>query len=138
MAEIKDKLITAENLKNAYDDNKRQITELKGDLVEYTNANGIVYIPTNVTEYNNKYIDDYGVLQTLSNYKVISNIELKKDEVITVETQSENHVSIISKVDNGTYIPLVKATDTGYKKVDYMADEDCVIAISVGYTNNYL
>lgn len=32
MAEIKDKLITAENLKNAYDDNKRQITELKGDL----------------------------------------------------------------------------------------------------------
>ena len=36
MAEIKDKLITAENLKNAYDDNKRQITELKdkiGNLV---------------------------------------------------------------------------------------------------------
>ena len=33
MAEIKDKLITAENLKNAYDDNKRQIGELKGDLV---------------------------------------------------------------------------------------------------------
>ena len=33
MAEIKDKLITAENLKNAYDDNKRQITELKSDLV---------------------------------------------------------------------------------------------------------
>ena len=32
MAEIKDKLITAENLKNAYDDNKRQIGELKGDL----------------------------------------------------------------------------------------------------------
>ena len=32
MSEIKDKLITAENLKNAYDDNKRGITELKGDL----------------------------------------------------------------------------------------------------------
>ena len=32
MAEIKDKLITAENLKNAYDDNKRSISELKGDL----------------------------------------------------------------------------------------------------------
>ena len=32
MSEVKDKLITAENLKNAYDDNKRAITELKGDL----------------------------------------------------------------------------------------------------------
>ena len=34
MSEIKDKLITAENLKNAYDDNKRAINELKGDLTE--------------------------------------------------------------------------------------------------------
>ena len=33
MAEIKDKLITAENLKNAYDNNKNKIDELKGDLV---------------------------------------------------------------------------------------------------------
>lgn len=32
MSDVKDKLITAENLKNAYDDNKRQIGELKGDL----------------------------------------------------------------------------------------------------------
>lgn len=31
MSEVKDKLITAENLKNAYDDNKRSISELKGD-----------------------------------------------------------------------------------------------------------
>ena len=29
MPEVKDKLITAENLKNAYDDNKRAISELK-------------------------------------------------------------------------------------------------------------
>lgn len=33
MSEVKDKLITAENLKNAYDDNKRAISDLKGDLV---------------------------------------------------------------------------------------------------------
>ncbi len=35
MSEVKDKLITAENLKNAYDDNKRSISELKGDLDNY-------------------------------------------------------------------------------------------------------
>lgn len=34
MSEVKDKLITAENLKNAYDDNKRAISELKGDIAE--------------------------------------------------------------------------------------------------------
>ena len=34
MSEVKDKLITAENLKNAYDDNKRAISALKGDLVK--------------------------------------------------------------------------------------------------------
>ena len=38
MTEIKDKLITAENLKNAYDDNKRSISELKGEIGEYNNA----------------------------------------------------------------------------------------------------
>ena len=32
MSEVKDKLITAENLKNAYDDNKRAISELKSDI----------------------------------------------------------------------------------------------------------
>ena len=37
MAEIKDKLITAENLKNAYDDNKNKIDELKGDLADVSN-----------------------------------------------------------------------------------------------------
>ena len=37
MAEIKDKLITAENLKNAYDDNKRAISALKSDLVDFKN-----------------------------------------------------------------------------------------------------
>ena len=34
MSEVKDKLITAENLKNAYDDNKRAISSLKSDLAE--------------------------------------------------------------------------------------------------------
>lgn len=33
MSEIKDKLVTAENLKNAYNDNKNKINELKGDFV---------------------------------------------------------------------------------------------------------
>lgn len=37
MSEVKDKLITAENLKNAYDDNKRKIDELKADLSELDN-----------------------------------------------------------------------------------------------------
>lgn len=37
MSDVKDKLVTAENLKNAYDDNKRQITELKSDLTYETN-----------------------------------------------------------------------------------------------------
>lgn len=32
MSEVKDKLITAENLKNSYDDNKRAISALKGDI----------------------------------------------------------------------------------------------------------
>ena len=32
MSEVKDKLITAENLKNAYDDNKRAISDLKSDI----------------------------------------------------------------------------------------------------------
>ena len=35
MSEIKDKLITAENLKNAYDDNKRAINELKDELDDF-------------------------------------------------------------------------------------------------------
>lgn len=38
MSEVKDKLITAENLKNAYDNNKRTINELKSDLVDLDNA----------------------------------------------------------------------------------------------------
>ena len=37
MSEVKDKLITAENLKNAYDDNKRAISALKGDITNYHN-----------------------------------------------------------------------------------------------------
>ena len=32
MSEVKDKLITAENLKNAYDDNKRAVTQLRGEI----------------------------------------------------------------------------------------------------------
>ena len=48
MSEIKDKLITAENLKNAYDDNKRGITELKSDISNLQDLgliikNGVVY-----------------------------------------------------------------------------------------------
>ena len=42
MSEIKDKLITAENLKNAYNDNKRQICELKDDLSEYCVCKNLV------------------------------------------------------------------------------------------------
>ena len=34
MSDVKDKLITAENLKNVYDDNKNAINELKSDLVD--------------------------------------------------------------------------------------------------------
>lgn len=34
MSEVKDKLITAENLKNAYNDNKMAISELKDDLAD--------------------------------------------------------------------------------------------------------
>lgn len=34
MSDVKDKLITAENLKNAYDDNKNKIDELKSDLAD--------------------------------------------------------------------------------------------------------
>ena len=48
MSEVKDKLITAENLKNAYDDNKRQIDKLKGDISNLQDLgliikNGVVY-----------------------------------------------------------------------------------------------
>ena len=56
MAEIKDKLITAENLKNAYDDNKRQIGELKGDL-DNLHYDDIEIIQPTIT--NGKYITGY-------------------------------------------------------------------------------
>lgn len=44
MSEVKDKLITAENLKNAYDDNKRAISELKGDLEDVVKQGNNLFI----------------------------------------------------------------------------------------------
>ena len=49
MSEIKDKLITAENLKNAYDDHKMAITELKGDLNKIATYGNIVDVIRNST-----------------------------------------------------------------------------------------
>ena len=43
MAEIKDKLITAENFKNAYDNNKNKIDELKKDLSKLINEETVTY-----------------------------------------------------------------------------------------------
>ena len=55
MSDVKDKLITAENLKNAYDDNKRQIGELKGDLEDVNSK--IDYNKTAMSYGYNSYVD---------------------------------------------------------------------------------
>lgn len=52
MSEVKDKLITAENLKNAYDDNKRAISALKGNLANKVSKYGV----GEVTKVNTNFI----------------------------------------------------------------------------------
>lgn len=60
MSDVKDKLVTAENLKNAYNDNKRQITELKSDiddvkeLVNIDDSNLLNTVTVTLDTYVNK------------------------------------------------------------------------------------
>lgn len=61
MSEVKDKLVTAESLKNTYDDNKRAISELKDDKVDKSVILSIINkCPTVET------LDDFFALQRTS------------------------------------------------------------------------
>lgn len=75
MTEVKDKLITVENLKNAYDDNKKAIDELKGDLGE---LNGMP-ISYDLTWISGEYLDDSGNSSVLSSWDRTDYIEISSD-----------------------------------------------------------
>ena len=78
MAEIKDKLITAENLKNAYDDNKRQINELKGDLVDIGQDFRSDNLINRNTIIHNAWINPDGSVIADSDYNVTPFIDVSE------------------------------------------------------------
>ena len=82
MAEIKDKLITAENLKKAYDDNKRQITELKDDLVELESKTSEIANSNLMcnTTFVVGYVDENGIyFDSNTNYVVSDYIRIERN-----------------------------------------------------------
>lgn len=132
MLEVKDKLITAENLKNAYDDNKRAISALKSDIKD---------LPFDVLEQyidKTKYIDNKAYNQnrtttfTVNGYSVYPPIKLKANTTYYYK----KIIPIFSNVYNGT-------TATSINAQNYPSDgsitptEDCEIYITTLSSDKY-
>ena len=144
MSEVKDKLITAENLKNAYDDNKRAIGDLRGDLVDLTNSvfsvspdeTNIYGLTYSKTDNGNLHIqgtlnETHSIRQ--NNYFINNHFHLKKGEKIrfkwvatdgTPGSISRLQVGIENKIDFTNLIGFT-TENTIY---EYIAENDIDIA----------
>ena len=119
MSDVKDKLITAENLKNAYDDNKRQIGELKGDLGELKS----VFVDGNILgilNKENKVSTSYNTSTKLPNWEKNVNYE-----TFTIPVNKARGILYISKA----------ATEKGQK---YFLDENGETKANTIQPNNNL
>ena len=86
MSEVKDKLITAENLKNAYDDNKRAISSLKSDLSDIDSS---IFYEEISTE--KKIVDATNGIGSLSVGKTYADLPFgKKSKVTKIKLKSKN------------------------------------------------
>lgn len=96
MSEIKDKLITAQNLKNAYDDNKRQISELKSDLVDLKSIIGVKEIT--FTPINGYYISELGALVQAPTYAITEPILFEKGKKYKIPNTGGKYITVLKKV----------------------------------------
>ena len=125
MAEIKDKLITAENLKNAYDDNKRQINELKGDLVNEKSRLKSEISRSVITDLNheNELTDLREKLNFVTSARETS-ILCEDGELLTDEEESSLTVFVYSVI-----------TDESLKESNIPADAKAVGEIIERFSN---
>lgn len=140
MSDVKDKLITAENLKNAYDDNKNKIDELKGDLDEVI-ATGFEV----VSSYNRvnpdtinigKYVSrENGNLSSNSKYNATDFIPIKKDHIYAFNGNSshwavyDTNKQFISQptLSNSYGYNVFTASADGYIRCTYsVSNNQCV------------
>ena len=79
----------------------------------------------------NGYVNSKGVLVSESTYIITNKITLKKGQKIYVTAKGySSSVAIISKVVEGSYIPLVTSIDSSVKVFTYSAEEQMEIVIS--------
>ncbi len=85
---------------------------------------------------NNKYIDIDGDIIENNSYIISSPIEVNKGDIIQFNARVSNVVSVISKVQENSYIPLLLGADvSSVKSYRYVMNEDCSIVLSVIKSN---
>lgn len=142
MSEIKDKLITAENLKNAYDDNKRAISELKSDLSDIRKVSPNIFDKTKAIIGKRP---DGMVYGQYTDYPSRSAYSIKFDSIITQNckilfNQKPGEI-IYYKEKNGVYerlggytTPQEDENGNYYYQISGIADTRWISAIEISYT----
>ena len=123
MSEIKDKLITAENLKNAYDDHKMAITELKGDLIDLNNE---VFTIKKTTE---EHYEDVSINLEESKLAIAENvgdkvsiIDMNNRRTAKITVSPNQKYKILCSTGNSYYFNGYILTDSNNNCIEYNYD----------------
>lgn len=113
MSEVKDKLITAENLKNAYDDNKMAISQLRGDLdenicIKKINGSGYLSIYNPSTKLLNFSCDENTTF-TISNGNLANVSKWNSTGQYRCNATIENGVLTINSIDADAYLDTLNS-----------------------------
>ena len=115
---------------------RTQVSELKEDLSYVNVIKEISFSEENIV--NGKYISNSGTLSESINMSMTNPINIKKSQkIIFYANGYMTYVSMISKVTNGTYKPLVKSVDSTNREYVYVAEEDSNIVLSFDNTKEH-
>lgn len=118
--------------------NATQLAEVEGSVTSLKKStNAILGVENERTlstdiSIDGKYVSNNGNLVDYDAYMISSSIEVSKGETVYFSARAADIVAVISKVQEGTYTPLLlgAGVSRGATEYSYTMEEDCSIVIS--------